>query len=247
MCFMNILCNGETVLYISYLNYLHLCYVYHTVSMNRGIIITLHKGGKKLKNDPNNYRAITLSPTMLKIYENILLLRSKANILSNLNIQQGGFQENLGCSMTSFSLKECILYGKEDKSKVFACFLDARQAFDRVCHNGLFYKLHASGIDMHTFLAFVDIYSNMQSCVRNQQLMSSWFNILQGTRQGGKSSPLLYLLFIDGLIKELEKSGYGLCIYDTKFGSPTVADDMVLVSFSKLGLDSMLEICKSYY
>ena len=97
---------GDSIIHILsklYSSMLRLSYT--PVSMNRGIIITLHKGGKKLKNDPNNYRAITLSPTMLKLYENILLLRSKANILSNLNIQQGGFQENLGCSMTSFSLK----------------------------------------------------------------------------------------------------------------------------------------------
>ena len=86
----------------------------------------------------------------------------------------------------------------------------------------------------------------MQSCVRKQHILSDWFDVLQGTRQGGKSSPILYLLFIDGLIKELEYSGYGLCIYDIPLGSPTVADDMVLVSFSKFGLDRMLEICNTY-
>ena len=74
--------------------------------MNKGIIVTIHKGGKKPKNDPNNYRAITLSPTILKIYENVLLLRCKSDIINKLNIQQGGFQENLGCTMTSFSLRE---------------------------------------------------------------------------------------------------------------------------------------------
>ena len=36
----------------------------HTsVKMKRGIIITLYKGGRKTKEDPNNYRAITLSYT----------------------------------------------------------------------------------------------------------------------------------------------------------------------------------------
>ena len=114
---------------------------YTPPSMNKGIIVTIHKGGKKPKNDPNNYRAITLSPTILKIYENVLLLRCKSNIIDTLNIQQGGFQENLGCTMTSFSLRECILYGKENHSNIFTCFLDARQAFDRVWHNGLLLKL----------------------------------------------------------------------------------------------------------
>jgi len=40
--------------------------------MKEGEIITLHKGGRKSKSDPNNYRAITLSSSILKVYEMIL-------------------------------------------------------------------------------------------------------------------------------------------------------------------------------
>ena len=86
----------------------------------------------------------------------------------------------------------------------------------------------------------------MKSCVRNQSILSDWFSVAQGTRQGGKSSPILYLLFVDGLIKELEDSRFDFCIYDLKYGSPTVADDMVLVSYSRYGLQNMLNICNSY-
>jgi len=38
----------------------------------RGIIITFHKGGKKRKDDPNCYRAITLSSCVLKLFEIII-------------------------------------------------------------------------------------------------------------------------------------------------------------------------------
>ena len=47
--------------------------------MIKGVIITLHKGGKKRKDDPNNYKAITLTLTILKLYEHILLLRTFKN------------------------------------------------------------------------------------------------------------------------------------------------------------------------
>ncbi|KAH3887776.1 hypothetical protein DPMN_011795 [Dreissena polymorpha] len=65
--------------------------------------------------------------------------------------------------MTSFSLSECLYYAKELKSSVYLCFLDARQAFDRVWHDGLFHKLLSiSGvydsdpvIDTNTFSHFV--------------------------------------------------------------------------------------------
>ncbi len=39
---------------------------YTPTKLKRGTIITIHKGGKKCKDDPNNYRAITLNSTLLK-------------------------------------------------------------------------------------------------------------------------------------------------------------------------------------
>ena len=45
------------------------------VEMKRGTIITLFKGGNKRKDDPDNYRAITLSSVLLKLLERIILTR----------------------------------------------------------------------------------------------------------------------------------------------------------------------------
>jgi len=74
-------------------------------SLKRGVIITLHKGGRERKDYPHNYRAITLTSVLLKLYEIVLLHRCKSNMLKGLSTQQGGFQEHLGCTMT-FSAKE---------------------------------------------------------------------------------------------------------------------------------------------
>lgn len=101
-------------------------------------------------------------------------------------------------------------------------------------------------IDPTTLLSFYTLYQNPESQLRCQGLLSYSFPVQQGTRQGGKSSPLLYLVYIDGLIKELEASGHAFCIFNLSVCSPTVADDMVLVSFSKTGMDNMLEICWQY-
>ena len=223
-------------------------------SMKTGEIITLFKGGRKRRDDPNSYRAITLSSTLLKLYETILLNRCKDNILASIKRLQGGFQDGLGCIMTSFCLRECLYYAKELGSRVYICFLDARQAFDRVWHDGLFYKLlttsgtdaHNPAIDANTLLAFRDMYRNATSRVRHQGLLSEPLPVRQGTRQGGKSSPLLYLVYVNGLIEELESSGNGTCLYDINMAAPTVADDMVLLSYSKNGLDNMLQICTNY-
>lgn len=75
---------------------------------------------------------------------------------------------------------------------------------------------------------------HVQSCVKYHGLRSEWFDVKQGNRQGGKSSPLMYLLFINGLIKELTDSRYGMCLYNECVCAPTVADDMILISFYQI-------------
>ena len=45
---------------------------YIPTEMKIGIIITLYKGGNKRKDDPDSYRAITLTPCVLKLFERIL-------------------------------------------------------------------------------------------------------------------------------------------------------------------------------
>ena len=89
--------------------------------------------------DPNNYRAITLSLSILKFYEMILLHRCKDKITQSLNKMEGGFQKQLGCIMTSFALRECLYYARECSSPVYLCLLDAQKAFDRVWLDGLFF------------------------------------------------------------------------------------------------------------
>ena len=39
---------------------------YVPATLKKGIVVTVHKGGRKSKSDPNNYRAITLSSYILK-------------------------------------------------------------------------------------------------------------------------------------------------------------------------------------
>jgi len=56
---------------------------YMSDSLKRGVIITLHKGGRKRKDDPNNYRAITLTSVILKLYEMLLLHRCKSNMYND--------------------------------------------------------------------------------------------------------------------------------------------------------------------
>jgi len=171
--------------------------------MKTGEIFTLHKGGKKRTDNPNNYRAITMSSVILKLYEVVLLHRCQDTIMKSLSKQQRGFQKQLGCQMSTFVQRETLNYAREKSATVCVCCLDGRQAFIHVWHAGLFYKLIELNVECTTLLAFRAMYQNACCHIKYNGLRSENFPVHQETKQGGRSSPLLYLAFIDELIKEL--------------------------------------------
>lgn len=221
---------------------------YTPKEMKKGVIVTLFKGGGKRKDNPDNYRAITLSSVLLKLLERVLLTRIQLfnEISPPIHPLQGGYRKNLGCLMTSFALKESTHFAKENSSKLYICFLDVKKAFDTVWHQGLYYKMYVSGIDMIIIKTVISMYSEMTSCVKGQSSKSHWFPVLQGTRQGGVLSPFLYLLYINELLWILEKSDLGFCFRNINCSNLTVADDMLIASFSKVGLDKMINLCYEY-
>ena len=97
--------------------------------MEVGVIITVFKGGNKRKDDPNSYRAITLTSALFKLYERVLHTRLVNSLPQALNPLQGGFQRHMGCNMTSFLLQESVHYAKENtcNSKLYVCFLDGNR------------------------------------------------------------------------------------------------------------------------
>ena len=136
---------------------------------------------------------------------------------------QGGFQKGLGCLMTSFMLRVYIFCERRAKS-IWPCL--ARWA--------VFYKLYNIGIDK----AILVYLSN--GC------KSGWFSILQGTRKEGFIYPFLYLVLLSDLLYEIEASGLGMCFNNIDLCCPTVADGMLIQSYSKAGLDSLIHICLNY-
>ena len=77
-------------------------------SLLTGVILPLFKGKGAKANNKDNYRGITLFPTLCKIYEMVLLNRlekfaEQQGLFSNM---QFGFKEGVGCTEASFTILE---------------------------------------------------------------------------------------------------------------------------------------------
>ena len=110
-------------------------------SLKMGIVLPLFKIKGAKANNKDNYRGITLFPTLCKIYEMILLNRLEKFVIDNeyFSELQFGFKEGVGCIEASFTVLETINHMLERGSKVFSCFLDVRKAFDTVLIDGLLF------------------------------------------------------------------------------------------------------------
>lgn len=211
----------------------------------RGIIFPILKDGDK--RDTENYRGITLLSVVGKIYTHVLNTRLSKWLEKNkiLEEEQSGFRGGRGCVDQLFTLVEILK--NRGKKGTFCCFLDVRKAFDRVFRDGLWYKLYEEGVQGKMWRVLRNIYRKVESCVLVGGELSDWINVETGVRQGCVLSPLLYSIFINGLIKKLKSSGLGVKVSgEVTLECLFFADDIVLISENKENLQKLLDIVDKY-
>ena len=86
------------------------------------------------------------------------------------------------------------------------------------------------------------IYKNQNCDVKWNGKLSERFNVSNGVRQGAVSSPILFCIYVDQLIQELRGSGLGCKVGGHYLGVVVYADDVFLLSASRNGLQSMVDI-----
>ena len=65
-------------------------------------------------------------------------------------------------------------------------------------------------------------------------------------KQGGVLSPVLFCIYIDGLLTKLSESGVGCYMGDNFLGALGYADDIVLIAPSPSAMRKLLAICDGY-
>ena len=165
--------------------------------------------------------------------------------------EQGGFRKKRGCRDQLLSL---VLLGQTEMVRkpagMLVAFIDFAKAYDKVDRVKLWSCLQSVGVNGR-FLRFLQaLYEGSVCRVKVNGQVSEDFEVNTGLRQGCVLSPLLFSLYINGVVKRLKEEKCGV-----ECGGETVpgllfADDACLVASDACGikksLDVLVEWCREW-
>ena len=214
------------------------------LSLIKSTVVPIIKDKNKRIADKSNYRPICLSNVITKVIEYVLLHRLEGFLSTTGN--QFGFKRNHGTELCVFTLKELIRYYITNGSQMFVAFLDASKAFDRVNHTKLLFKLKTLGVPTYLLRVIAYWYCNQSLCVRWGSVLSKFFNVTNGVRQGGILSPLFFNVYMNELSLSLNKIPVGCCCGNIVVNHLMYADDLVVCAPSGKGIQKLLNVCDKY-
>lgn len=157
------------------------------------------KPGKE-PTDVKSYRPISLLPIISKLLEKLVLRRINEDLMPEEWIpdHQFGFRQAHSTIQQSHRITQVINKALEDKKYCSAVFLDISQAFDKVWHPGLLYKIKK--IFPSSYFNLLNSYlSDRQFQTKVNEEKSDNFPIASGVPQGSVLGPLLYVLYTSDL------------------------------------------------
>ena len=156
---------------------------------------------------------------------------------------QFGFKPESSTVKCTFSLSECIHYFTPD---VYVLLLDCSKAFDKVNYVKLFRLLYSRGLDPMVLRCLIHLYTNQHLNVSWDHCSSKYFSVMNGVKQGGVLSPMLFSIYINDLLLRLENSPFGCKVGHLYAGAFAYADDVALVAPSLPVMSKMCDICLEF-
>jgi hypothetical protein len=165
------------------------------------LLIAILKRGRD-RRDPNNYRAVALESCLLKFIMLLILLRfSKACRTANIiPPTQNGFRPHHHTSNNVFILRTAIETSRAQGKQLFVAFVDITNAFPSTDHPLLWLTLQDLNLTGRYFDWIRAVYQKLRYQVALDGQFSEEFQSLCGVLIGDPMSPLLWDLFMSGVL-----------------------------------------------
>ena len=180
------------------------------------IIAPIYKEGDKSM--PSNYRPIALTNHLTKIFERLLRKEIVNHLERNnlMNTTQHGFRAAHSTISQLLRYYDSILSMLEEGHCVDTIYLDFAKAFDKVDHNILLMKLRILGVKGNIHRWIGNFLHDRQQQVKVEDQLSSKKWVLAGVPQGSVLGPILFLVMMIDINKNLLNATIGSFADDTR-------------------------------
>ena len=174
----------------------------HPTLKSQLICPVFKKGSKAL---PENYRPISLTSHVTKIFERIIRDKIVSHLESNnlLNDRQHGFRKKRSCLSELVDHFSEVLDNLSRGHDTDSIYLDFAKAFDKVDHEILLKKVHNLGIRVKLYDWIKEFLSERVQKVSVDGIHSEPRNVLSGVPQGTVLGPILFLIYMNDIDKIL--------------------------------------------
>ena len=176
-------------------------------------VVALYKKGSK--SDPLNYRPVSLTCILCKVYEKLVRVHILDFLEDSISKHQHGFVKGKSCLSNLLETFDAILDILDEGAPVDLLYFDFSKAFDSVPHFRLLSKLEGFGVKGKVLDVVKDFLTDrtMRVCVEGQ--WSEVKHVLSGVPQGSVLGPLLFVLYVNDL-PDIVKSKIKLFADDLK-------------------------------
>ena len=164
----------------------------------------------KQKTDKSNYRPISILATLSKICESIIHKRLLQHLLQNnlISKHQAAYIPRDSTAQQLISMIHHIKLAMTSNKIAHGVFLDVSAAFDAVWHAGLLKKLEQMNIKGDVLKLFSSYLCSRKAVTVIDGVKSTELPLNAGVPQGSRLGPLLFLVYINDIVANLESKPF---------------------------------------